>query len=522
MFFFNSKYYLVFLFIYSITFSQTFFIHLSANDKDTIFRSNYIFRSYNDISKILNSREIILDTIFYSKLSKDTLYIKTRNYHIIKYNFDTLQILYNQITIQQNNGFLLANFILDSIQYNNSNSNITIKPYYNLKTFKKYIVKNIDIYGIKTTTNNTIYKILDITPLEYFNLSKINNIQNNLKRFNFLSLSREPIIILDTNGNSYLKLFFNETKSTFFDVMIGFSKPQNSRGDFFGKFNLIVNNLFGTARKFQFEWSKPKKNFFDLSIEYREPWTFGYNISTYIKINQNKFDTLFINNRYNLLFEYFFNNYFSFGYGFNYESSIPNHNINFFLYPKFFNNSHTFQIKLDKLDDDYMPKKGYYFNFAITSITKNNVSMKKNFNQQSVNFDFIYTYNLISDLYYFTRFRSLAKFGKNITPNDFYYIGGFKSLRGYEEYQFRGNIINLSNNEVRFYTKNNSYFFTLLDMSLVQTYKTILSNTKEFLFGYGVGTVFSTKNGIFSVSLSIPHNQNFNNLKIHFGYINNF
>lgn len=522
MFFFNSKYYLIFAIFYSISFAQINTLHLSSNYKDTIIKANYSIKANSDIANILNNQGIIIDTVLYHKVLKDTYFIKTNNYKIVRYNFDSLQNYYNQIINLQNNGYPLANFILDSIQYYNNSHFLSLTTYYSINFFKKYFIKELDIYGLNITTNNTINKIVKIQPGDNFDLSKINNISNNLKRYNYLSVSREPIIILDTNGNAFLKLFFNETKSTFFDGLIGFSKSQNSQGEFFGKFNFIVNNLFGTARKFHFEWNKPKKNFFDLSIEYREPWTFGYDISTYIKINQNRFDTLFINNRYNILFEYFFNNFFSFAYGLNYESSIPNHNVNFFLYPKYFNNSHTFQIKLDKLDNDLMPKEGYYINLAIISISKNNLSLGKNFNQQSVNLDFIYTSNIILDIYYYTRFRTMSKFGKNITPNDFDYVGGFKSLRGYEEYQFRGNIINLSNNEFRFYTNNKSYFFTLFDMSLVQIYNTILSNTKEFLFSYGVGTVFSTKNGIFSVSLSIPHNQNFNNLKIHFGYINNF
>jgi|GEM_PF-4585156 len=517
--------YIVFFIIllYSITLSNNYKILIKTNQKDTLLITQAKLNDKEALITYLLHNNIIIDTSLNIKFYNDTILVLASNYFTYEIkNQENITHLFNQVLLNQNNGYPLVSYSLDSISYSYNSSKIIINPAYKLNQNKKYQIKAIEFFGLKSTRENTLYNIIDIYPNSNFIYNYILNIPKRLSKYSFLQLSNKPIILLDTNGNSYLKLYIDETKSTYFDGILGFTQTQNKKQELFGKFDISILNLFGTARKFFFYWNKPKQNFFDFSIEYTEPFIFNYDLSAHIKITQNKYDTLFINNSYNFGLEYYFNTDISFSYTLHYENSIPNVNLINSQYPKYFSNLHSFTFSVEKFNTQFPLKNNYFASLTLTTIQKSNKSVKKNFNQQSLLFNFQYLTQIFNNLYFYTNIISRNKTGNNITYNDLFSVGGFSSVRGYREIQFRGNLINYANNEIRLYTTNKSYFYILSDIGYVQIYRTELLKANTFLLSYGLGSVFSTKNGMFSVNISLPYNENFNNLKIHFGYINRF
>jgi hemolysin activation/secretion protein len=109
--------------------------------------------------------------------------------------------------------------------------------------------------------------------------------------------------------------------------------------------------------------------------------------------------------------------------------------------------------------------------------------------------------------------------------NELYRIGGLKTLRGSDEASIYCSAYAIGTLEYRFVYEENANFFLFVDQAWWEdaAQDVLVTDTP---FGFGVGTVFETKAGLFSLTYALG--RQFNNPielragKVHFGFISLF
>jgi hemolysin activation/secretion protein len=115
--------------------------------------------------------------------------------------------------------------------------------------------------------------------------------------------------------------------------------------------------------------------------------------------------------------------------------------------------------------------------------------------------------------------------GKNIFDNEAFRIGGFKTLRGFDEQSIITNAFSVQTIEFRYLIEQNSFINLFVDQAYIsQTFVNLSEN--DFPLGIGAGITFQTKVGIASLNYALGKARNnplnLQNGKIHFGIISYF
>lgn len=117
------------------------------------------------------------------------------------------------------------------------------------------------------------------------------------------------------------------------------------------------------------------------------------------------------------------------------------------------------------------------------------------------------------------------KTGKDLAQNEFYRMGGFKTLKGFDELSILASSFTFTHMEFRYFTGSESYFNFLINGGWYEQ-KSNSGYYNDFPAGMGLGLNLQTNAGIFSIMIAagFGKNQQFDsrNTKIHIGYISSF
>ena len=109
--------------------------------------------------------------------------------------------------------------------------------------------------------------------------------------------------------------------------------------------------------------------------------------------------------------------------------------------------------------------------------------------------------------------------------NELQFVGGINSLRGFDEGSIPVSLFSSLTFELRYLYEKYSNFFLFVDAAYYEQ-NSHTGFIKDNPLGFGVGTSFETKAGIFSVSYALGKQFDnpiqFSSAKVHFGFKNMF
>jgi hemolysin activation/secretion protein len=187
-----------------------------------------------------------------------------------------------------------------------------------------------------------------------------------------------------------------------------------------------------------------------------------------------------------------------------------------------------------KVDNIYIPKKGFLFNIkGVTGEKKipknpefpesfyNNVSLKSFKIKLEADLNAYIPLSPRNSIY----LRTLSGFQENdqIFENELFLFGGFQSLKGFDEQNFKASEFYMFSSEYRFFLEKLSYLSFFFNYAY---YNNSVNQTEDTPFGLGLGSGFVTKAGIFSLYYALGKEKNIpmqiKNGKVHFGFISYF
>ena len=190
-------------------------------------------------------------------------------------------------------------------------------------------------------------------------------------------------------------------------------------------------------------------------------------------------------------------------------------------------------VNFKRLDYIYNPRKGFFVKGTASIGKKESESL--NFVVDNSGKSSLTQYEfLINSGVFIPAFKSFSFYFSNHTgyinspeiyDNEMYKIGGFSVLRGFDEESVLASFYSVMSVELRFLYEKNSNLFVFFDGAYYEK-ESGTTFVCDYPFGFGIGSNFETKAGIFTISYSLgkqfDNPINFSSAKIHFGISNRF
>ena len=450
---------------------------------------------------------------------------------------------------ESNNGYPFAQANIDSIHIAEDKIYGVLK----VKKGKKIVFDNIILEGTLNLNKKLLPLFLDIKAGETYDHSKVIKAKTRLQNLQYGKLNSDPVVNF-TNDKASLILNMSPKPSSRFDFLIGILPQVTTSGR---KINLMVdfttelNNNFGRGEYIFLQFRRLRPENTDLQIKSNLPYLFGTPAGTHVDFR------LFKNNNLNL--DLFFDG------GFQYLFSGFN-NIRLFGSVR---SSRLLEVNVDairasgrlpsrldvvttgggvgitirNLDYRFNPKRGLQMDVNTTVGRRKILSNRsiEDIEGFSTAYDSLSKSSLQADLdlsiaYYIPanswssiRLAATSAIRYNqqgIVRNDYLRLGGNKTLRGFDEESILADYYYYATLEYRIILDQNSYFtLPFIDFGYTHVLVDDVPRLDQVL-GIGMGLNIGTAAGIFNLAFAAGRNLgnplDFNQLKIHFGYVSLF
>lgn len=453
------------------------------------------------------------------------------------------------LTYYENHGYPFAQLLVNQVQ----NSSEGLKITYRLDKYKKQIFDSIRIVGTAKVSPTFLENFLQIVEGEDYNESLVRQMDRKLKTLAFLQLTQATELYF-SNDKAHLIIHADKRKSDKINGLIGFapnSENKNKGVLITGEFDLELHNLFQSAKEFSLNWKSFLERSQKLHVGAGIPFIFSSPLGIQGEFNLFKSDTLFLNLNSKLAVNYLISSGDKLSMFYENQSTslitVDTAQIRQQKRLPSTNSVRTNYYGLDffrsRLDYPFNPRKGLqvYLKGAMgfKSIQKDSRIAKIKYNENGVIttlYDSIKLkfnqYNLATKVDYFIPLGRSSTFlmsanvetliADKIYVNEQIRLGGFSSLRGFDEESLFATSYGLINLEYRYLLGLNSYLQLFWNGAYIQN--KVEENTgpeEDTPFGFGAGISFETNGGIFNIAYAIGKQQNnpieFKTAKVHFG-----
>lgn len=404
-----------------------------------------------------------------------------------------------------------------------------------LELFASRTIDGVTVEGYEKLSKGYIKHVLGLKKGKTYNESELMEITEKMQFNNFIEEIRPPQTLFNTDSTT-VYLYVKKVKSNLFDGILGFGNDQNGEFRLNGNVKIELNNNFNGMEQIRLNWIATADKSTTLDLNVRVPYLFKSALGTQTDFNLYRKDSVFVNTKIEERLFYQITQNSNIGINFSYESS------NFVLddYPEIANLYDDFNKSGFGLSYEYiLPTKNRLLegNTAVYLLGK---TLKRNGQEK----DYITNELIKTDAQQYEvgikAFRIFTIYPKHLikaqvegyslfsdsdfySENELYRIGGFGSVRGFNEESVTASAYGITSLEYRFMPNDGFYVSAFGDYAFVENKATLLN---ENLLGVGVGISFLTQLGVFNLSYAVGKqsdtNFDFRNSKIHFGILTRF
>lgn len=455
-------------------------------------------------------------------------------------NYKQIERLMKRIlNICQNQGYPFAKVKLDSVIIHNHSISANLL----LEKNKFIVIDSVIIKGNAKINPIYIYNYLDIKPGDAYNENNLSKIENRIKELAFVKESK-AFDLLFTSDKNKLYLYLDKRKASSFDGVLGILPDDNNPGKIIltGDIRLKLLNSIGRGELIDVNFRRLQTQTQDLRTSFVYPYLFNTPLAFEGKLDIYRRDSSFINvNRMGGIQYLFTGGNFIKTYVQSKSSSIISINglENLSTLPDYADSRtllYGVGFRTEKTDYRLNPRKGFRIQFngaggrrKILKHPKIKEELYDNTELSSMQYDTEFS----GDAFIPTSKRSTIRIGQqaaylignNLFENELYRIGGFRTLRGFDEESIFASFYTITHLEWRYLLEQNSYAYLFWNGAYYEN-RSINKFIHDTPYGFGLGLSFETKAGIFSLNYAIG--RQFNNpidiraAKVHFGLISFF
>jgi len=346
---------------------------------------------------------------------------------------------------------------------------------------------------------------------------------NALNNLRFAEQTKTPEVLF-TKDSTILYIYLEKSQSNTFDGFLGFSTDEDTNKiDFNGFINLELNNNFNYGETFTLMYKSDESEQKNFEGKLNLPYLFSSPIGTELSLKILKRDSSFtsINQKANVFYQLSAKNRIFLG-----VESIESNNqlsdeINF--------NIEDYKSNLYNLKYVFENVQNFKSLFPIKTKVDLEIGLGKretntiSENQEKIQLDTYHNFQLSKKNSFYTRVNAAIINSNTYLENELFRFGGINSIRGFLENSILANKYIVINTEYRYQLSRNIYAHTIIDFS---DFENKISNTKENLYGFGLGFGIRTKAGLLKFNYangkSEAQNFKFSNSKIHLSLVSVF
>ncbi|MEA3443766.1 MAG: hypothetical protein U9R19_03485, partial [Bacteroidota bacterium] len=373
-------------------------------------------------------------------------------------------------------------------------------------------------------------------PGSLYNEKYIDRTGKAIEEIPFLS-EIKPVEVEFFESSADIFLYLKKKKANHFNALLGVLPNSEKTGKllFTGEVDFHLLNSIGRGESIRFVWRKNESASQKLNIDLAYPFVLSSPIGLQYNLMIDKRDSSFLNVVNELGFNYFLGkgNYFSAFYRTMSSSTLLN-NLSASDFADLNSNIFGIGFRFRRLDYLMNPRKGILLESRIAYGNKKLKNINQ-LNENDISNDILTQIEgMISVEKYFLIAQNFvlllanhSEFINNsvLFENELLKIGGHNSLRGFDEESIVASAYTIFTLEFRYLFEQNSNVFIFADGAYYEknTVSGFLSDTP---FGFGLGSSFQTKAGIFTISYALgkqfDNPVEIKNAKIHFGIVNYF
>ena len=427
------------------------------------------------------------------------------------------------IILMNNNGFPFAEFEFEKSEIINSKINLIC----NLTSGPLVKIDSIINPEITKKELQLVYKFTDFRNGDLFELNKIYKISENIKNAGFIEEIRPPAYEFIDNKASIYTYFKPQSKNSI-NGLVGIQPGENETVQFTGNVALNFQNALSYGEVLKFNWRRMFNSSQNLIAELSYPFLFNTNFEVQGGLDMIKKDSSFFNFNSKLIINYKSNSNFSNGFLFTNNNST---NLLEDDYSSTSVNSFGFVTNFKKLDNPFNPRKGFKIKseiaygwketYAIDTVA-NNILKSPNFNG---NLSFSSYLSLLKRTTFKIKLSGSTIQNNILYENELTRIGGYKTIRGFDEESIWVSSFVLGNFEFRYLIDEKSNVFLFSDFAWTES-KTNNFLMEDYFQSFGFGTNISMPNGlltlIYGLGRKIDNPFLIRTGKIHLGFTSYF
>ena len=427
------------------------------------------------------------------------------------------------IILMNNNGFPFAEFEFQTSEIINSKINLVC----NLIPGPSVKIDSIINPEITKKELQLIYNFTDIRNGDPFKLNKIYKISENIKNSGFIKEIRPPAYEFMDNKATIYTYIKPQSKNSI-NGLVGIQPGENETLQFTGNVALSFQNALSYGEVLKINWRRMFNSSQNLITEISYPFVFNSNFEIQGGLDMIKKDSSFFNLNSKLVINYKSNSNLSNGFLFTNNSST---NLLENDYSSTSVNSFGFTTNIKKLDNQFNPSKGFKIKGELaygwketysSDTIANNIIKSPNFNG---NLSFTSYISLLKRTTFKIKLSGSTIQNSILYENELTRIGGYKTIRGFDEESIWVSSFMLGNFEFRYLIDKKSNVFLFSDFAWTKS-KTNNFLREDYFQSFGFGTNISMPNGLLTLIYGLG--RKIDNLflirtgKIHLGFTSYF
>ncbi|WP_044206217.1 BamA/TamA family outer membrane protein [Flammeovirga sp. OC4] len=438
------------------------------------------------------------------------------------------------VTYYENQGYPFTAVSIDSIRFEGKTLNGLLKV--NLGDaviLDTLIVKRNAPLGVQ---KKFFEAYLGLKKGETFRQRNVDKATVILEETPYLKLKKKPDVVFEY-GKAMVEIPLEKRKASRADGMLGMAPNGQDEGELLitGQILLDLWNPFGTGKRFYIDWRKPDNDsqWFNAKFEYprlfRSTVDFAYDIniqqqdSTFLKVNNTIQVKKRVSTRASLLL------------GASWESNRILRELNENDVDTL-NDTQSVLYSLgyewQNLDNPISPRRGWRYKLMFTGGQRNIIfnpalssdvyeGIPENSSLLQWYLELEYYFGITKWLEGYLKLEGAQMLGDHLFKNELFRLGGFRSLRGFNEGELFVDRYTYLTFEPRINMGDQSFLFVFTDIGVSG-----IEDIWDFPMGVGAGVNISTASGDFSIAYAlgrtneIPFSTQL--AKIHFGFIGKF
>ncbi len=493
------------------------FIQSNLSQKDTLY---YLFAN----------KQFTITSIHPGNIPKQIYNEHWRTLNLSGFNPSQIQkAMHKTLEYYENRGYPFASLSFKNIQIKAQEVEVSLE----LKKNKEVRIDSIILKGNVRLSESYLYKHIDVYPGNLYNQSKLDRVEQHINNLSFARSVSAPYVEF-THSLSKLIIPIKKQKTSSFRGILGVQPSENQKTTITGEADLMLHNNFSKGERFHLLWKSPSSFSQNLDLSFSYPYIFNTSFGVETALSFFRKDTTFSNfdAKAAVLFLKSTHHYYSFFVKHTQSNVLATSDEQLFLGTQKLAYGLSYTHK--KYDNFTNPYKGFSLFISADGARKQLLSDQSDsakVNHLSTQVHVRYFVPIAKKMTLSLLAEDRRMFSDALFENEFYRLGGFSSLRGYNEQSIFASSFSRFSFEPRFLLDEFSALYAFADLFYFENANT---QYQGLPLGFGLGFQMMMGPGLFSFSYALSKNQYFEadqlisepislrSGKVHFGFISYF